>query len=130
MEENITQEETQLPPVDFISFITDLITTAHLYLQGFKDPETDKVIINLGLAKRMIDTLEMLEEKTKGNLSAPESNYLANSLYDLRMGYVRAVNSQKDSPDENTATEEEKPEQEISNENNISTDTEETSEEE
>ncbi|MYF97622.1 DUF1844 domain-containing protein [Candidatus Poribacteria bacterium] len=130
MEENITQEETQLPPVDFISFITDLITTAHLYLQGFKDPETDKVIINLGLAKRMIDTLEMLEEKTKGNLSAPESNYLANSLYDLRMGYVRAANSQKDSPDENTATEEEKPEQEISNENNISTDTEETSEEE
>lgn len=129
MEENITQEETQLPPVDFISFITDLITTAHLYLQGFKDPETDKVIINLGLAKRMIDTLEMLEEKTKGNLSAPESNFLANSLYDLRMGYVRSVNSQKDSIKENTSTEE-NPEQDISNKNNTSTDTKEMSEEE
>lgn len=128
MEDNTTQEETQLPPVDFISFITDLITTAHLYLQGFKDPETDKVIINLGLAKRMIDTLEMLEEKTKGNLSAPESNYLANSLYDLRMGYVRAVNSQKDDPEQDTAPEEE-PDQDVSNED-TSTETEDTSNEE
>ena len=88
------QEELQLPPVDFTSFIADLITTAHLYLQGFQDPETEKVVINLGLAKRLIDTIEMLEEKTKGNLTAPESNFLANSLYELRMGYVRAVNSQ------------------------------------
>ena len=128
MEDNTTQEETQLPPVDFISFITDMITTAHLYLQGFKDPETDKVIINLGLAKRMIDTLEMLEEKTKGNLSAPESNYLANSLYDLRMGYVRAVNSQKDDPEQDTAPEEE-PDQDVSNED-TSTETEDTSNEE
>lgn len=124
MEENITQEETQLPPVDFISFITDLITTAHLYLQGFKDPETDKVIINLGLAKRMIDTLEMLEEKTKGNLSAPESNYLANSLYDLRMGYVRAVNSQPDTPEQDES--EDAPEQETPNEDNSSTETDQT----
>ena len=84
-------------------FISDLITTAYLYLQGFRDPETEQVIVNLGLAKRMIDTLEMLEEKTKGNLTAPESNFLVNSLYDLRMGYVRAVNSQKDAPEQDTS---------------------------
>ena len=102
MAESTTQEEVQLPPIDFISFIADLITTAHLYLQGFRDPETEKVIVNLGLAKRMIDTIEMLEEKTKGNLTAPEANYLANSLYELRMNYVRAVNSQKDQPEQDT----------------------------
>lgn len=130
MEESITHEDTHLPPIDFISFITDLITTAHLYLQGFKDPETDKIIVNLGLAKRMIDTLEMLDEKTKGNLSAPESNYLANSLYDLRMGYVRAANSPKDASEQEATTEEEKPEQDISTEDNISTDTEEVTNEE
>lgn len=96
MEENTTHDEIQLPPIDFNTFITDLITTAHLYLHGFKDPETDDVIVNLGLAKRMIDTIEMLEEKTKGNLTAPESNFLSNSLYELRMGYVRAVAMQKD----------------------------------
>ena len=61
----------------------------------------------------------MLEEKTKGNLSAPESNFLANSLYDLRMGYVRVVNSQK-----------EPQEQEASNEDNTSTETEDTTQNE
>ena len=119
MEENITQEEPQLPPIDFISFISDLITTAHLYLQGFRDPETEQVIVNLGLAKRMIDTLEMLEEKTKGNLTAPESNFLVNSLYDLRMGYVRAVNSQKDAPEQDAS--DDTPEQDAPNEDNTST---------
>ena len=102
MEENTIQEDVQLPPIDFIAFITDLITTAHLYLQGFRDPETEEVIVNLGLAKRMIDTIEMLEEKTNGNLTAPETNYLANSLYELRMNYVRAVNSQKDQAEQDT----------------------------
>ncbi len=102
MEENTTQEEGQLPPIDFISFITDLITTAHLYLQGFRDPDTEEIILNLGLAKRMIDTIEMLEEKTKGNLTAPENNFLANSLYELRMNYVRAANTQKEKPEQHT----------------------------
>lgn len=102
MEENTTQEDVKLPPIDFITFITDLITTAHLYLQGFRDPETEEVIVNIGLAKRMIDTIEMLKEKTKGNLTAPEANYLANSLYELRMNYVRAVNSQKEQPEQDT----------------------------
>ena len=124
MEENTTQEEAQLPPVDFESFITDLITTAHLYLQGFRDPETEKVIVNLGLAKRVIDTLEMLEEKTSGNLTAPESNFLANSLYDLRMGYVRAVNSQPDTPEPDES--EDAPEQETPNADNSSTETDQT----
>ena len=54
----------------------------------------------------MIDTLEMLEEKTKGNLTAPETNFLANSLYDLRMGYVRMINSQQTATQEETADKE------------------------
>ncbi len=105
MEEKTNEEEIQLPPVDFETFVRDLITTAHLYLHGFRDPETEKVIVNLGLAKRMIDTLEMLEQKTKGNLSAPESNFLANSLYELRMGYIRAANNQKAAPESDKSDE-------------------------
>lgn len=128
MEENTTQEEVQLPPIDFIAFITDLITTAHLYLHGFKDPETDDVIINLGLAKRMIDTVEMLEEKTKGNLTAPESNFLTNSLYELRMGYVRAVAAQKDTSEREET--EDPPEQDTQNEDANQTETTKTPNEE
>ena len=112
MEDTTNQEEVQLPPVSFTTYLQDLVTTAHLYLEGFKDPETEQLVVNLGLVKRVIDTIEMLEEKTKGNLSAPESNFLANSLYELRMNYVRAINKQQESSqktesiesEENTST--------------------------
>ncbi len=124
MEEKTNEEDIQLPPVDFETFVRDLITTAHLYLHGFRDPETEKVIVNLGLAKRMIDTLEMLEQKTKGNLSVPESNFLANSLYELRMGYIRAANNQKEAPEQDES--ENTSEQEATNAENVSTETEET----
>ena len=53
------------------------------------------MVINLPLVKHIIDTIEMLEEKTKGNLTAPEANFLANTLYELRMGYVRALSRQE-----------------------------------
>ena len=92
MEETTAQEEApQAPPVDFISYLANLVETGRLYLEGIPNPETDEVVINLPLVKHIIDTIEMLEEKTKGNLTAPESNFLANTLYELRMGYVRTL---------------------------------------
>lgn len=92
MEETTVQEEAQqLPSVDFISFLTNLVETGRLYLEGIRNPETDEMVINLPLVKHIIDTIEMLEAKTKGNLSAPESNFLGNTLYELRMGYIRAL---------------------------------------
>lgn len=106
MEEALEQEEAQqLPPVNFTSFLADLVTTAQLYLEGIRNPETEEVIVNLGLVKRIIDTIEMLEEKTKGNLTAPEANFLANTLYELRMGYVRAINNQETAASEETPEE-------------------------
>lgn len=107
MDDNTIQEDVQLPQVSFTTYLQDLVTTAHLYLEGFKDPETEQMIVNLGLVKRVIDTIEMLEEKTKGNLSAPESNFLANSLYELRMNYVRAINNQQESSQETDSIESE-----------------------
>ena len=96
MEETIDQEEAQqLPPVDFISYLTNLVETGQLYLQGIPNPETEEVVINLPVVKHIIDTIEMLEEKTKGNLTAPETNFLSNTLYELRMGYVRAISRQE-----------------------------------
>lgn len=100
MEESTTQEDVQLPSVSFSTYLQDLVTTAHLYLEGFRDPETENVIVNFELAKRVIDTIEMLEEKTKGNLTAPETNFLTNSLYELRMTYIRAVNRQQETSQE------------------------------
>ena len=116
MEETTAQEEAQqLPPMNFITFLGDLVSTAHLYLEGIRNPETDEVIVNLGLVKRIIDSIEMLEEKTKGNLTAPEANFLTNTLYELRMGYIRVVSSQEAASQEEAAadsTEEEIPTEE------------------
>lgn len=112
MEEATAQEETQqLPPVDFISYLTNLIETAQLYLQGVPNPETEEVVINLPIVKHIIDTIEMLEEKTKGNLTAPEANFLTNTLYELRMGYIRVASSQE-SAAQQAAAEDETPAEE------------------
>ena len=107
MEETIDQEAAQqLPPVDFISYLANLVETGRLYLEGIPNPETEEVVINLPLVKHIIDTIEMLEVKTKGNLTAPEANFLSNTLYELRMGYIRVVNSQEAAAQEATEAEE------------------------
>ena len=119
MEETTAQEEVQqLPPVDFISYLANLVETGRLYLEGIPNPETNEIVTNLPLVKHIIDTIEMLEEKTKGNLTAPEANFLANTLYELRMGYVRAINRQEAPAQEETPTDEkEKTEEEASTDN-------------
>ena len=107
MEETIDQEEVQqLPPVDFISYLANLVETGRLYLDGIPNPETEEVVINLPLVKHIIDTIEMLEEKTKGNLTAPEANFLSNTLYELRMNYIRTVSRQEATAQEETIAEE------------------------
>ncbi|MCY3552707.1 MAG: DUF1844 domain-containing protein [Candidatus Poribacteria bacterium] len=119
MEETTVQEEAQqLPPVDFISYLANLVETGRLYLEGIPNPETNEVVTNFPLVKHIIDTIEMLEEKTKGNLTAPEANFLANTLYELRMGYVRAISRQEAATEEETATgETEETEEEASTDN-------------
>ena len=91
MAEEKENESPGFPPLDFETLITEYSTTAMAYLGGMPDPETQEPIFNLQLAKRMIDTIDLLKEKTKGNLSTPESNFLENTLYSLKMTYVRAV---------------------------------------
>lgn len=83
------EEKFELPPVNFINFINSLASTAFMYMGGLVDPETKKPIVELNLAKHHIDIIEMLQQRTKGNLTAPENNFLENTLYNLRMSYIR-----------------------------------------
>jgi hypothetical protein len=91
-EEKETEEmpHVELPPVNFENFILGLRSTAFMHM-GFRDPESGELFQNLQLARHTIDTMGMIQEKTKGNLTAPESNLLENILYELRMSYVRAA---------------------------------------
>jgi len=82
-------EDTQLPEINFATFILSLNSSALLHLGLIDDPATGKKVKNLALGKHTIDILGMLEEKTRGNLTSDEENMLKNILYDLRMLYVR-----------------------------------------
>ena len=97
------QERPQLPPVDFSAFIAELGTTALAYLGGFQNPETKEILVDLEMAKRTIDTIDLLKEKTEGNLTAPESNLLDNTLYNLRMTYIRMANNPPSPPTPETS---------------------------
>lgn len=87
------QDRPKLPPIDFSAFIAELGMTAVTYLGGYQNPETKEVLVDLEMAKRTIDTIELLKEKTRGNLTAPESNLLDNTLHNLRMTYIRLANN-------------------------------------
>ncbi len=78
-----------LPAADFTSFLLSLGTSALFHLGLVAEPGADAPAKpNLPVARHTIDTLELLELKTKGNLSAEESELLRTLLTDLRMRFV------------------------------------------
>ena len=87
--EALKRENKFLPPEpDFNFFITTLSLQASIALGVVPNPATNKTEEDLTQAKFLIDTLAMLKEKTKGNLTAEETNLLENLLYELRMQYI------------------------------------------
>ena len=97
--QSTAQERPKLPPVDFSAFIAELGMTAFTYLGGLQSPETKEVMVDFDMAKRTIDTIDLLKKKTKGNLTVPESNLLDNTLYNLRMTYIRMANNPPPKPE-------------------------------
>lgn len=87
--ESTDSDPTQLPEINFATFIISLNASALLNLGAIEDPSTGEKTKNLPMAKQTIDILTMLEEKTRGNLTDEEEKILKNVLYDLRIIYVR-----------------------------------------
>lgn len=85
------RQETNLPKINFQTFILSLNSSVLVQLGILEDPVTGIKEKNLPLAKQTIDILGMLDEKTKGNLNKDEEMMLKNILYDLRMMYVREI---------------------------------------
>ncbi len=79
-----------LPAVDFHTFVLSLGSSALLHLGELEHPDVGAPQKDLPLAKHTIDILVMLEEKTRGNLTAAEEKLIASLLYDLRLRYVEA----------------------------------------
>lgn len=80
-----------MPEVTFPALIMSLSTSVLYHLGEIGDPKTGKKEVDLDLAKHGIDTLALLQQKTKGNLTKDEEEMLKSILYDVKMRFVKAV---------------------------------------
>jgi len=87
--EAATNQEANYPPVNFTNFVFSLSTSALFHFGDLSDSEDDKTQKNLPAAKQTIDILDMLNEKTKGNLDENENKLIQGVLYELKMRYVK-----------------------------------------
>jgi hypothetical protein len=79
-------------PASFANFLVSIASNAASALGMMEHPVTHQREVDLELGKHWIDVLGMLQTKTKGNLSAPESQLLDSLLRDLRMQFVSLTN--------------------------------------
>jgi hypothetical protein len=85
------EEARTLPRPDFAALVISLGHSALYHLGLVPDPQTgQKAPLDRALARQTIDTIEMLEEKTRGNLNEDEAHLLRDLLYDLRARFVEA----------------------------------------
>ncbi len=76
--------------ISFTQFVISLASSAAIHFGDIPDPEGQQASEpDLEGARQMIDILALLEEKTKGNLTAEERQVLEQVLYELRLRFVQ-----------------------------------------
>ena len=89
--------------ITFERFMASLYMTAMMQLGLMRQQGAQPQVDIIG-ARQTIDTLSLISEKTKGNLTPVEENFLQNSLYELRMAYVEVTNALARPPQPGPAT--------------------------
>ena len=83
------------PGISFAGFVISLATTAAVHFGDMPDPNTgERMEPDLVAAHQMIDLIALLQDKTKGNLTADEAKLVDDLLYELRMRFVQAQQGQ------------------------------------
>ncbi len=82
-----------VPVTPFLELLNLLAMQAMVGLGGFAGPDGRPIPANLEAAKHFIDLLQVLEEKTKGNLTEEETKVLDQTLYELRMRFVQLASA-------------------------------------
>jgi hypothetical protein len=90
--------DAELPPPTFAGLVQTFAAQVLLALGQIPDPIEKKPVVRLGVARHFVDTLGLLEEKTKGNLSPEEAQLLEGTLHELRMACVAMQNAPPPSP--------------------------------
>ena len=95
------QEPYDPSGISFPAFVLSLAHTAAVHFGDIPDPVTGAAgQPNLQAAQQMIDILSLLEQKTRGNLTAEERQLLEQILYELRLRYLDAARSGPAGPSE------------------------------
>jgi len=86
----VGESEEYLEPESsaFETLVSYLSTTAMFQLGVLPGPGGERIPSDMVSARRTIDLLEVLQEKTRGNLTAAESRFVEDVLYELRLSYV------------------------------------------
>ena len=74
--------------MDFSTFILSLNASSLIHLGEIHDPQLKEISVNLPAAKHTIEILEILKDKTVGNLDENENKLLNDILYNLRLKYM------------------------------------------
>jgi len=78
----------RMPPASFEFLVHTLFTQALMAFGRIPNPITNKAMKNVATAKHFLDTLDMLDEKTRGNLTSDEQRLLEEVQHQLRTLYV------------------------------------------
>ena len=81
------------PGTPFTNFIESLIVNTYMSLGMLRNPYQPQVNVDLTAARQMIDIISMLGEKTKGNLTEEEAEFLSAHLGELKLAYVQRSKS-------------------------------------
>jgi len=83
--------QPEVSALSFVGFVLSLASTAAIHFGDLPDPITGKPSeVNLDGAAQMIEILALLDQKTRGNLTAEERQLLEQVLYELRLRFVEA----------------------------------------
>ena len=78
-----------VPPSRSFQMLVDLLArNAALFLGGYTDPSTGRAILDLEGAREVIDMIEVLREKTRGNLAAEDDRFLVEVLGSLKLSFM------------------------------------------
>lgn len=90
--------------------------SAWIALGKVKNPATDKTESNLDGASLYIDLLDMIKNRTSGNLSSQEESFLDSTISNLKLNYMDSVKKAEKEEGEKKKEEKEEPEKKTENE--------------
>ncbi len=82
-----------VPAADFAALVASFYRSAVAFLGAFADPETGHAIVDPEGARHMIDLLDVLTEKTSGNLTQDEARMLREVKAELKLAYLNVANA-------------------------------------